>query len=101
MRLPTLKDLVKATNTVRFVRYHDGNLWYSCPWLEDMREPTPPGAVRLDVYIFPAKREFEFPVPVSDIGNATFLAEDRAPLFMRYIRKHLELLEEAKKGQVT
>ena len=34
-----------------------------------------------------------FPVPVSDIGDATFLPEDKAMLFMRYIRKHLESLK--------
>lgn len=34
-----------------------------------------------------------FPVPIEDIGNATFLAEDKAMLFMRYIRKHLASME--------
>ncbi len=33
---------------------------------------------------------FTFPVPVSDCGDGTFLATDRAMLFMRYIRKALE-----------
>ena len=61
-----LKDHVKGD--VEFVRYHDGNLWY---------EVIATG--------------LEFPVPTSDIGNATFLCRDRAMLFMRYIRKHLEL----------
>jgi len=31
-------------------------------------------------------------VPIADAGTATFLAEDRAILFMRYIRKHIEYL---------
>lgn len=35
-----------------------------------------------------------FPVPISDIGNATFLAKDKAILFMRYIRKWLESLKQ-------
>lgn len=61
-----LKDHVKGD--VEFVRYRDGNLWY---------EVIATG--------------FEFPVPTSDTGNATFLCRDRAMLFMRYIRKHLEL----------
>lgn len=60
-----------APRKVRFVRYRAGNLWYV----------TDSG--------------FEFPVPVSDAGEATFLAEDKAPLFMRYIRKHLETIKEA------
>lgn len=34
-----------------------------------------------------------FPVPVEDIGNATFLKEDKAMLFMRYIRKFLASLD--------
>jgi len=33
---------------------------------------------------------FEFPVPIDEIGNATFKAEDKAILFMRYIRKQVE-----------
>jgi hypothetical protein len=40
---------------------------------------------------------FEFPVPIEDTGNATFLAEDKAILFMRYIRKHKDMLDNAKK----
>jgi hypothetical protein len=67
----TLKQLVAPGNTVRFTRYFDGQLWY-------------------------AVNGFEFPVPVSDIGTATFLAEDKAILFMRYIRKHLAMLDEAR-----
>lgn len=31
-----------------------------------------------------------FSVPIEDTGDATFSAEDKAILFMRYIRKHLE-----------
>lgn len=40
---------------------------------------------------------FIFPVPISDIGNATFLAEDKAPLFMRYIRKEMAIQAEYEK----
>lgn len=39
---------------------------------------------------------FEFPVPLGEIGTATFYAEDRAPLFIRYIRAHQKLLADAK-----
>jgi hypothetical protein len=42
---------------------------------------------------------FEFPVPIDDVGNATFLAEDKAILFMRWIRKHIDTIEKAKKEQ--
>lgn len=36
---------------------------------------------------------FLFPVPVDDAGSATFNAEEKAILLMRYIRKHLETIE--------
>lgn len=65
----TLKDHVRGT--VNFSHYFDGSLWYKT-----------------------SDTGFEFPVPVSDIGNARFLSTDRAMLFMRYIRKHLELIGE-------
>jgi hypothetical protein len=67
-----LKEMVNNDKKVHFKFYRDGQLWYS------------------------TECGFEFPVPISDIGNATFLCEDRAMLFMRYIRKHLALIEEAK-----
>lgn len=60
-----IKDLVKGDKVVSFVKYVDGVLHYS----------TDCG--------------FVFPVLVSDIGDATFLASDRAMLFMRYLRKQL------------
>lgn len=62
----TLKDHVKGT--VTFTHYFDGDLWYK------------------------TDTDFSFPVPVSDAGTATFKAEDKALLFMRYIRKHLEVV---------
>jgi hypothetical protein len=36
---------------------------------------------------------FSFPVPVSELGTATFLASDKATIFMRYMKKELEALE--------
>ena len=57
---------------VHFTHYFDGNLWYD------------------------TDDNFSFPVPISDIGNATYRATDIAPLLMRYIRKQLELLETSK-----
>jgi hypothetical protein len=66
---PTLKDHVKGH--VAFQFYRDGNLWYT------------------------TETGLEFPVPIGDVGSATFLAYDKALLFMRYIRKHLEHVAEA------
>ncbi len=36
---------------------------------------------------------FNFPVPISDTGDAAFLVEDKATLFMRYIKKQLKAVE--------
>jgi hypothetical protein len=67
----TLKEMVKDNQKVRFRFYRDGQLWYA------------------------TECGFEFPVPISDAGTATFLAEDKAILFMRYIRRHLEFLKKS------
>jgi len=65
-----IKDIVKD-NTVRFLRYRKGVAYY---------------AVRV-----PAEdANYTFPVPLDDIGDATLQAEDKAMLFMRYIRRALE-----------
>ncbi len=68
----TLKEMVKDQKKVRFSFYRDSDLWYK------------------------TECGFEFPVPISEAGTATFLAEDKAILFMRYIRKHIEMLEKEK-----
>lgn len=61
-----LKDLVKDT-TVVFLEYRKGNLWYLV-----------------------VDKDFKFPVPIEDTGDGVFKNTDKAMLFMRYIRKHLE-----------
>ncbi len=33
---------------------------------------------------------YVFPVPLDDIGDATLMKEDKAIIFMRYIRKAIE-----------
>jgi hypothetical protein len=68
----TLKEMVVNNQKVRFTFYRDGQLWYE------------------------TECGFRFPVPIMDAGTATFLAEDRAILFMRYIRKQIAVLEEAR-----
>lgn len=65
----TVKDMVRDGKRVRFVRYSKHELWYV----------TEDG--------------FEFPVPVSDTGDGSFMAEDKAMLFMRWIRKQHELVK--------
>lgn len=71
LSMNTLKDMVKDKQ-VTFRFYKDGDLWYV------------------------TECGFEFPVQISDAGTATFLATDKAMLFMRYIRTYLNLLEQAK-----
>jgi len=63
-----IKDLVRDGKKVYFMFYRQKELWYK----------TEDG--------------FEFPVPIEDIGDGVFLNEDKAMLFMRYIRKHLEMI---------
>ena len=70
----SLPQIVKG-NVVTFAFYRKGELWYKIN-VED--------------------KILEFPVPISDTGDATFLSSDKATLFLRYIRKHLEYIEERK-----
>ena len=62
-----LKDIVK-NNVVRFYYYRASNLIYT---------------VKVD------NIDYTFPVPIEDVGDATFKNEDKAILFMRYILKAL------------
>lgn len=47
---------------------------------------------RKDHLLYKTECGFEFPVPLSDVGDATFLSEDKALFFMRWIRKHIEVV---------
>jgi hypothetical protein len=67
----TLKEMIVNNQQVRFSFYRDRQLWYE------------------------TECGFRFPVPIEDAGTATFLAEDRAILFMRYIRKQMEVVKDA------
>lgn len=62
---PDLKTLVSDNKTASFVRFRRGQMWYA------------------------TECGFEFPVPVEDVGDATFQATERAMLLMRYMRQHL------------
>lgn len=70
-----LKDMIKDNKRVYFSFYRNGSLWYK------------------------TECGFEFPVPIEDTGDACFLNQDKALLFMRYIRKHMDYLEKAKLEQ--
>lgn len=71
--MTSIKDMVKDGQKVKFLYYKSHELWYV------------------------TETGFEFPVPTYDTGDGMFLAEDKAMLFMRYIRKHVKFLNEAKK----
>ena len=64
-----IKEMVSDGKRVEFKFYRDGNLWYE------------------------TENGFLFPVDIKDIGNATFNADEKAMLLMRYIRKHLATIE--------
>jgi len=70
--MQSIKDMVKDGKKVFFKFYRQKELWYV----------TEDG--------------FEFPVPIDDVGDGIFLNEDKAMLFMRYIRKHVESIASAK-----
>jgi hypothetical protein len=61
-----VKRAVMENRRVKFVKYFDGDLWYETEFGE------------------------QFPVPISEAGTASFLAEDKALLFMRYMKKENE-----------
>ena len=67
----TILEMVKDKK-VTFVYYRDGDLYYT------------------------TECGFVFPVPISDLGTATALSEDKALLFMRYIKRHKKVIEEQK-----
>lgn len=71
-----LKSLVKYT--AKFKYYRQGELWYNIDTDDE---------------------EFLFPISISDAGTAVFYTEDRAVIFMRWIRKQLESIEAGKAEQ--
>jgi hypothetical protein len=71
LKTRTIKEMVENRQKVRFRFYRDGQLWYA------------------------TECGFEFPVPIAEAGTATFLAEDKAILFMRYIRRYMEFLNKS------
>lgn len=68
-----VKEMVSDNKRVKFIYYKSNELWYE------------------------TETSFKFPIPIEDCGEATFPAEDKALLYMRYIRKHTKMLEDAQK----
>ena len=65
----TLKE--RVSGVVRFHRMVNSELWYLC---DD---------------------GFEFSIPLEDTAGAEFKAEDKGLYFMRWISKHMKMLEAA------
>jgi len=75
----SIKAIVGGGNMAYFKEYRDGNLWYRV--------------------VFDFKRTgdfttFDFPVPIEDAKGAVFPSDIKAITLMRWIRKHLQLIEE-------
>ena len=71
----SITDTVKDNKKVHFLYYRANELWYR------------------------TECGFEFPVPISDTGTGIFNNEDKALLFMRWIRKHVNYIKEAAEKQ--
>ncbi len=71
----SIKEMVSSGKQVHFVHYQGKELWYK------------------------TECGFEFPVPIDDTGEAAFASQDKAILFMRWIRKHLAHIDNAKLEQ--
>lgn len=71
----SIKEMVQSGKQVQFVRFEGGELWYR------------------------TECGFEFPIPAQDLAGATFLATDKALLFMRWIKRHLTMLAQARQLQ--
>ncbi len=69
--------MVNNGKKVQFVRYQSKELWYK------------------------TECGFEFPIPIEDTGDAAFVTEDKALLFMRWIRKHVDTINKAKQEQMV
>lgn len=74
--MTSIKDIVKGNNA-HFVYFRDRALFYE----------TDDG--------------FQFPIPIDEAGSATFNAEEKAILLMRYIRKHMAETKKARAEQIN
>lgn len=67
-----IKGMVENNKVVNFTRFQGGQLWYS------------------------TECGFEFPVSLQEVGQSTYPSQDKALLFLRFIRKHIEMIQEAR-----
>lgn len=67
-----IKGMVENNKMVHFTRFQSGQLWYA------------------------TECGFEFPVSLEEAGQTSFPSQDKALLFMRFIRKHIQMIEDAR-----
>ena len=72
-----IKTMVGGGRKVRFRSYREGELWYE------------------------TECGFVFPVPLEQVGGAEMLAEDKAMLYLSFIRRHAALIEAARALQAA
>lgn len=87
VRFSHYNDGQKDININNFSRYRKGNLYF----INEEQKETPikvPADQGYLIYI--TDTNLEIMVPLNDTGDADFHAEDKAMLFMRYIRKALK-----------
>lgn len=71
-------DLVKDNKVVRFVHFRDNEFWYQ----------------HEDGFMFPIS------IQEATTGRATFLAEDKAIYFMRWMKKYIEDCKNPETGEL-
>lgn len=67
--MSTIKEMVQ-NKKVKFLHYQRKELWYT------------------------TECGFAFPVPIEDTGDGEFKIEDKAILFMRWIKKHQDNIKD-------
>lgn len=79
-----IKDLIK-NNTVDFVEYRKGFLYYKIKYQTGTE--THPSFSYSGIDERPVYETYKFPVPIVDIGDASFPAQEKAIFFMRYLNQ--------------
>lgn len=91
MRIPTIKEVIREQ--AKLTKYQDGKLWYQILYTYAVPKTTDEGRV----YETVAPALFDFPIDVTgaDAGGE-FGRSEKAITLMRWIRKHIDFLNEAK-----
>ena len=80
MKLPTLVQIAKGW--AHFELYADGELHYRLDWTDGIEE-----------------EHLEFRIPIDDSGSGAFTPIMRGIEVLRWVRKHVEVIENERKNQ--